>query len=202
MTKGLPGGFSSMASLRLRGVAPTLLLLVLAGCRSYEYTPTIANQAFDGPSLGTIEVRFERAEQEAPTLHSSFRRSVIDPDIGFAGTYIFMVPYPSVGIGENYSRLEFTGEAVGDGAWRFTLPRKRGWNGPQDLRLFFPRTREQGYRTFLFRYIEGEQCLNDYRIEPFDSAPLQISVRPTGKGCLLPCSPSLNDPARCSNIWR
>lgn len=191
-------------SLRLlRGPMLFALLAVLAGCRSYEYVPDIPSEQFDPQqSLGSLEVRFPREQRNPPTLKGSFYRKVLDPEMGVAGTYVFAIVYPTMQIGEDYSALTIEGQVLGDGHWRFAIPHKRGWDGPHDLRLRFPNAQIHGGQTFLFRFIEGQSCLNDYTLDQQGGTPLQISVRFKRPACLLPCSPSLNDPAKCSNLWR
>ncbi|SDP95737.1 hypothetical protein [Ectopseudomonas guguanensis] len=175
-----------------------LRVLVLAGCRTYEYTPTVPSAEFEeSKSLGSIEVRYAHGKDDSPTLHSAFRRNVIEPDLGFVGTYVFGMVYPTMKIDENYSSVKLKGEALGEGHWRFLIPRKSGWNGPQDLNLYFANR-----DLFLFRFLEGQSCLSEYSLDTPGREALQIKISFKEPGCLLPCSPSQNDPNRCSHLWR
>lgn len=181
-----------------RQVFFVLLLLILAGCRSHEYTPTVPSVEFDkGKSLGSLEVQYHYAKDDAPTLNSAFRRNVIDSDVGFAGTYMFLVAYPTLKVDEDYSSVDLKGEALGDGEWRFLIPSKSGWNGPQDLNLRFANG-----DLFLFRFLKGQSCLSEYSLDTPGREALHIKVNFKEPGCLLPCSPSQNDPNRCSHFWR
>jgi len=190
-----------------------VLFALLAGCRSYQYAPDIPSEQFDpAQSLGELQVRFRPEQRNPPTLRSAFYRQVIEPEMGFAGTYVIGIVYPTMKIDQDYSGLTLQGEPLGDGHWRFAIPRKRGWDGPHNLLLHFPNAWGEKGQSFLFRYLEGQHCLNDYRLDPQNGTPLsgppsgdvplQVSVRFRQPGCLLPCSPSLHDPAKCSNIWR
>lgn len=177
-----------------------LSLLVMAGCRSYEYTPTVPSAEFEeSKSLGSIEVRYAHAKDNPPTLNSAFRRNVIDTDMGFVGTYVIGMVYPTLKVDEDYSSVKLTGEALGDGHWRFLIPSKSGWNGPQDLNLYFANR-----DLFLFRFLEGQSCLSEYSLDTpgREALHVKVNLKKTGSGCLLPCSPSQNDPNRCSHFWR
>lgn len=188
---------------RLRGPLFIVLLTLLAGCRSYQYVPDIPSEQFDpGQSLGYLDVHFSREQRNPPTLQGSFYRKVLEPEMGIAGTHVFAIVYPTLQVGKDYSALTLEGETLGDGRWRFAIPRKRGWDGPHDLRLRFPNAQIQGGQTFLFRFVEGQSCLDDYTLDQQGGTPLKLSVRFKQPACLLPCSPSLNDPAKCSNLWR
>lgn len=176
----------------------SLPLFVLTGCRSYEYTPTVPSAEFaERQSLGTIEVRYAHVKDKAPKLRSAFRRKVIESDMGFVGTYVIGMAYPTLKVDEDYSAVELEGEALGDGHWRFSVPHRSGWNGPQDLNLYFANR-----DLFLFRFLEGQSCLNEYSLDTPGREALHIKVNLKEPGCLLPCSPSQNDPNRCSHLWR
>lgn len=182
---------------------PIALLVALAGCRTYEHLPDIASEEFDTKqSLGSIEVRYQREQRDSPTLRSAFRRKIIEPDMGSVGTYVIGMVYPTAKIGEDYSSLTLKGEKIGDDLWRFKIPYKRLWNGPQDLYLHFPNTWEERGQSFLFRFLEGQSCLNDYSLETPGNPTLHVSVNLKEPGCLLPCTAKLSDPATCSNFWR
>ena len=178
-----------------------VLLTALSGCRTYEYVTDIPSEQFDeDESLGSIEVRYERLQDSPPTLKSVFRRKVLESEMGFAGTYMFAVVYPTVKIDEDYSWKTLEGESLEEGQWRFKIPYKRGWNGPQDLQLHFRNDYES--RDFLFRFLEGQSCLNEYSLETPGNPTLHVSVNLKESGCLLPCTAKLSDPATCSNFWR
>lgn len=180
--------------------AVAILLFAVAGCRStHEFPPEMPSEQLDpSRSLGSLEVRYARTLSYPPTLYSAFRRTIIEPEMGFAGTYVFAVAYPTMKVGEDYSSLTLKGEALEDGRWRFNIPYKSGWKKAQDLLLRFDGAKQ----GFLFRYLEGQSCLNDYSLENPGGPPLQVSVRFKQPACLVPCSPSQRDPARCSNRWR
>ncbi|MDD1506006.1 hypothetical protein [Pseudomonas sp. CNPSo 3701] len=173
-------------------------LLTLAGCRTYEYTVTVPSEEFaEGKSLGSLEVLYAHAKGQPPTLNSGFLRNVIETDLGFVGTYVFAMAYPTLKIDESYSSVKLEAEKLGDGHWRFLIPYKSGWSGPQDLNLYFANG-----DLYLFRFIKGQSCLNEYSLDTPGRESLHIKVSFKEPSCLLPCSPSQSDPNRCSHIWR
>lgn len=177
-------------------------LIFVGACRTGEYESTHDSDSFpDEQSLGDVVLTLDVAPVDSiPELRASFSRKVLQPEIDFAGTYIFLLPYPDVEVERDYFSIELSGEPIGDRAWRFKVPRKAFWGEPAGITVSYlsdPRQRE----SLIFEAVEAENCLADYSLEDGRGNVVRVSANLQGGRCLLPCSPPLNPFLFCGNRW-
>lgn len=184
---------------RMSGV---VWLMLVSACSTSEYRSTHDSANFPPEeSLGDVVLTFDVPPVEgAPKLEASFSRKVLKPEVDFAGTYIFLMPYPDVDVEKDYSAIELSGEPVGDRAWRFKVPRKALWGEPAGITVSYLSSARQR-ESLVFEAREAENCLVDYSLEDGRGNVVRVSANLKDGRCLLPCSPPLNPFLFCGNRW-
>ena len=183
-------------------ISMVVWLMLVSACSTSEYISTHDSASFPSEeSLGDVVLTFDVPPVEvAPELKASFSRKVLKPEIDFAGTYIFSLPYPDVEVDRDYFSVELSGEPVSDRVWRFKVPRKAFWGEPAGITVSYlsdPRQRE----SLVFEAREAENCLADYSLEDGRGNVVRVSANLQGGRCLLPCSTPLNPFLFCGNWW-
>ena len=194
---------------------------LLAGCVHGETGPRdyLAQEIDPQQALLELDVVFVQAPDDklatrttashaveysgAPHIVVPFYQKGLGFDQGFAGTYMFAVPYPIAKIETATASSRVFGQKLegpqpGGQRYRFRVPGKAQWNSNETFMLSFER---KGRREAItFRFSNEKSCPSAFNaITPRYGFPVSVSASfPGGKGCLKVCDSRDQWPGFCA----
>jgi hypothetical protein len=210
---------------------PTLILgclaaTLLAGCVHGEIFPKdyLAQDIDKSQALLELDVVFAQTPDDkltsrmtaynsveysgAPHIVVPFYQKGLGFDQGFAGTYMFAVPYPIAKVetatassrvfGQQIDARQAGGQQQGSPRYRFRVPGKAQWNSNETFMLKFERKGRREEITF--RFSNEKSCPSAFSaITPNYGFPIQVSATfKDGKGCLKVCDSRDQWPGFCA----
>jgi hypothetical protein len=203
-----------MKQLNLLGAC--LAAAVLAGCVHGELFPRdyLAQDIDKQQALLEVDIVFAQAPDDRLASRTTSRNSVeyagaphivvpfyqkgLGFDQGFAGTYMFAVPYPVAKIETATASSRVFGQHVDGQRYRFRVPGKAQWNSNESFMLSFERKGRREEITF--RFSNERSCPSAFdAITPRYGFPLKVSATfKDNKGCLKVCDSRAQWPGFCA----
>jgi len=205
--------------MRLHAIfAACLSAALLAGCVHGEIFPKdyLAQDISQQQALLELDVVFAQEPDYKLSSRSSARADgsleyaggphIVVPfyqkglgfDQGFAGTYMFAVPYPVAKVETATASSRVFGQQLDQQRYRFRVPGKAQWNSNETFMLSFER---KGRRDEIsFRFSLEKTCPSSYNaITPTYGFPLAVKASFNGsKGCLKVCDGRDQYPGFCA----
>ncbi|OEZ72850.1 hypothetical protein JAB5_10570 [Janthinobacterium sp. HH103] len=202
-------------------IAGGLAAVLLAGCVHSEIAPRdyLAQDIDKSQALVEVDVVFGQAPDDKLTSRMTARNSaeyagaphIVVPfyqkglgfDQGFAGTYMFAVPYPiaKVETATASSRVfgqKLDGQQPGSPRYRFRVPGKAQWNSNETFMLSFARKGRREEITF--RFSNEQSCPSAFlATTPLYGFPIKVVATFKGnQGCLKVCDSRDQWPGFCA----
>lgn len=201
---------------RLNLLGAGLAAAVLAGCVHGELFPRdyLAQDIDKQQALLEVDIVFAQAPDDRLASRTTSRNSVeyagaphivvpfyqkgLGFDQGFAGTYMFAVPYPVAKIETATASSRVFGQHVDGQRYRFRVPGKAQWNSNESFMLSFERKGRREEITF--RFSNERSCPSAFdAITPRYGFPLKVSATfKDNKGCLKVCDSRAQWPGFCA----
>ena len=201
---------------RLNLLGACLAAAVLAGCVHGELFPRdyLAQDIDKQQALLEVDIVFAQAPDDRLASRTTSRNSVeyagaphivvpfyqkgLGFDQGFAGTYMFAVPYPVAKIETATASSRVFGQHVDGQRYRFRVPGKAQWNSNESFMLSFERKGRREEITF--RFSNERSCPSAFdAITPRYGFPLKVSATfKDNKGCLKVCDSRAQWPGFCA----
>ncbi|MGK5073192.1 hypothetical protein [Janthinobacterium sp. ZB1P44] len=202
-------------------IAGCLAALLLAGCVHSEIASRdyLAQDIDKSHALVEVDVVFGQAPDDKLTSRTTSRNSVeyagaphivvpfyqkgLGFDQGFAGTYMFAVPYPiaKVETATASSRVfgqKLDGQQPGSPRYRFRVPGKAQWNSNETFMLSFARKGRREEITF--RFSNEQSCPSAFlATTPKYGFPIKVvATFKDNHGCLKVCDSRDQWPGFCA----